>query len=130
MGAFETFRTALVAALSTATAGLGDYLVRGVRGLPSLSEPGAVATWLYALSGLDRTGGLLLEAKLAMDSPSLSPERRAAWRKAYELMLGLREVLRELPAEEPAKESCEACESFGCSLCDQSGMTFTDARAA
>jgi hypothetical protein len=129
MGAFETFRSALLAALSTATAGLGDHVVRGVRALPHLSEPGAVATWLCALAGLDGTGGLILDARLASSS-AVSPERRAAWRQAYELMLGLREVLRELPEDEPAKESCEACASFGCSACDQSGVLFTDARAA
>jgi hypothetical protein len=128
MRAFETFRSELLSALSTATAGLGDHVVRGVRELPSIGEPGAAATWLYAIAGLDGTGGLILDSKLASGS-AVSPSRRAAWRQAYELMLGLREVLRELP-EEPAKESCECCESFGCSACDGSGLLFDDARAA
>jgi hypothetical protein len=129
MGAFETFRSLLIAALSTATAGLGDHIVRGVRALPHLAEPGAVATWLYAISGGNGTGGLLLEARLASCS-AVSPERRAAWRQAYELMVGLREVLRELPAEEPAKESCEACGGFRCSACDGQGVIFAEPRAA
>lgn len=129
MGAFETFRSALLAALSTATAGLGDHVVRGVRALPHLAETGAVATWIYALTGLDGTGGLILDAKLASGS-AVSPERRAAWRQAYELMVGLREVLRELPVEEPAKASCEACGGFRCSACDGAGITFAEPRAA
>src|SRR5690348_8517275 len=104
LSTFNSLRLLLIAAIREATRGLGDLYLSGLLELPQVLGSGGAAEWLYAISGSDGTGGLLLEARIAMESPRLSAESRAAWRRAYELMLGLREVLRELPAE-PAKAS-------------------------
>ncbi len=134
MGPLETFRTALVAALREATRGYSDLYVTGVLSLRAeqlhgLSDASAVADWTYLLGGTDGTGGLVGEAKLAMGNEASTAERRAAWRRVYELGAGFLQVLRELPPE-PAKSSCAACEAFGCSACDQSGLTFDQPEAA
>lgn len=134
MAPLETFRSALVAALRDATRGYSDLYVTGVlslpaKALPGLSDAGAVADWAYLLGGSDGTGGLVGDARLAMACQASTAEHRAAWRRVYDLGLGFLQVLRELPPE-PAKASCEACEAFGCSACDQSGVEFAEPEAA
>ncbi len=127
MVAFETIRSQLLQELATATRGLTDLYVRGVRELPALDQDGAADAWLYALAGGDGTGGLILEARIRSGSAG-TPEVRAAWDRARGLMVGLREVLFELVAS--AKASCADCDGFRCSACDGTGAAFEEARAA
>ncbi|WP_438029127.1 hypothetical protein [Sorangium sp. So ce233] len=78
LSTFNSLRLLLIAAVREATRGLGDLYLGGLLDLPQVLGNGGAADWLYAISGTDGSGGLLLEARIAMDSPRLTAESRAA----------------------------------------------------
>lgn len=126
MVAFEEMRARLVAAFDAANSSMiGDRsYARCVRGLPALDEPDAVAAWLYAVAGGDGSGGLLRDVKVRLGRGG-TPEEMRAWIEAWDLLLGLRSVLCEMPA----KASCGADCVSGCSACDGEGVVFEEVAA-
>ncbi|XXX79274.1 hypothetical protein WMF30_10915 [Sorangium sp. So ce134] len=119
-------RSELIAAVREATRGLSDIYVIALKDMPPLDAPGARDVWVYALGGYDGGGGLLADARTGMARVS-GPGIQEAWGRAYDLARCLRNYLVSLPEE---KASCDACEAFGCSGCDGTGLLFGDARAA
>lgn len=138
MNAFETFRSELLSALAEATRGYGsDPWQRAVKTLSRTSAPEWREDWLYAVDG-QGNGGMIYQVEREIARSGNTPRSARAWLRAYDLLVGLREELRTVPAAdsvvvvavepEPAKLACE-CIS-GCAECDGAGVTFAEPEAA
>lgn len=129
MGAFETFKTELLDAISAATRGYGEtHYARGVKALPAIAEPDAIETWLEAIVGRDGTGGLLLDVRLEACGAHCI-ERKEAWCKAFDLLQGMAILMHE--EVERSRASCRDCDGGeACAECGGAGVTFVEGVAA